>query len=82
MTAKIVTLQASNFRDPVATIRNVADEIESGKWGDVGCVGIVVMGDTIEVFGAGRDSEAPSVAMLLYAGFSRLSRMIEDHGRD
>jgi hypothetical protein len=36
----------------------------------------------MEVFGAGVDSEAPSVAMLLHAGFMRLSRSVEEHGRN
>jgi hypothetical protein len=79
--ADIVTLHASNFRDPVATLRAIADEIEGGKYGDVGCVGVVVMGDTLEVFGMGEDSEAPSVAMVLHGGFMRLARAIEEHGR-
>jgi hypothetical protein len=81
MSAEIITLNETNFRDPVAALREIANEIEAGKYGAVGCVGIVVMGDTTEVFGAGMDSEGPSVAMLLHAGFMILSREIEDHGR-
>lgn len=80
--AEVIVLHGSNYRDPVATIRKIADEIEAGKYGGVGCVGVVLLGDTMEVFGAGEDSEAPSVALLLHAGFLRLSRSIEEHGRE
>lgn len=82
MVAEVVTLHQSNFRDPVATLRQIADGIESGVYGDVGCVAVALRGDSMEVFGAGEDSEAPSVAMLLHAGFMRLSNAIEGHGRD
>ena len=76
----VVTLHESNFRDPAATLRKIADEIEAGRYGAVGCVGLALLGDTMEVFGAGIDSEAPSVALLLHAGFLRLSRSVEEHG--
>lgn len=78
---KVVTLQESNFRDPVATLRNIADALEQGEYGDVGCVAVALLGDTMEVFGAGPDSEGPSVALLLHAGFMRLSQAVEEHGK-
>lgn len=80
--AEVIPLYESNRRDPVETLRKIADEIERGDLGAVGSVGIVVLGDTMEVYGAGEDSEAPSVALLLHAGFLRLSRSLEEHGRD
>ena len=79
--AELVQIYATNFRDPAATIRKIADEIEQGKHGAVGSVAIVVLGDTMEVFGAGEDAEAASIALLLHAGFLRLSQSIEEHGR-
>jgi hypothetical protein len=78
---KVVELYDSNFRDVAATLRVIADEIEAGKYGDVGCCGVVLMGDTVEVFRTGSDSAAPSVASLLYAGFLRLMQPMVDHGR-
>ena len=81
MTAQLFTLYESNMRDPAATLRVIADGIESGKYGEVGCLGVVLLGDTMEVFGAGPDSEGPSVAVLLHAGFMRISGAIESHGR-
>lgn len=81
MVAEVVTLHESNFRDPAATLRVIANEIEAGKYGGVGCVGVVILGNTMEVFGAGIDSEGPSVGMLLHAGFMRLSKSLEEHGK-
>ena len=77
----VVTLHESNFRDPVATLRKIADDIEGGVHGEVGSVGVVILGNTMEVFGFGEDSEAPSIALLLHAGFMRLSKAIEEHGK-
>lgn len=82
MTADVVTLYAANFRDPVAALRTLADRIEAGEYGDVGCVAVAVLGDTMEIHGCGPDSEAPSVALLFHAAFMRLSRSVEAHGRD
>jgi hypothetical protein len=78
---KVVTLQESNYRDPVATLRRIADDIEAGEYGPVGCAAVALLGNSMEVFGMGPDSEAPSVALLLHAGFMRLSRSIEEHGQ-
>lgn len=78
---ELVTLYDTNFRDPAKTLRKIADEIERGDFGEVGSCAIVVMGDKLEVFACGPDAEGPSTAMLLHAGFSRLSRALEDHGR-
>lgn len=81
MTADIFTLYKANMRDPVATLRVIADEIERGEWGDVGTLAVVLLGDTMEVFGAGRDSDGTSVAVLLQAGVARIVRAVESHGR-
>lgn len=78
---KVATLYPSNFRDPAATLRVIADEIESGKHGEVGCVGVAVLGKTMEIFGLGPDSEAPSVGLLFHAAFMRMSKAVEEHGR-
>lgn len=79
--SEVVSLYDSNFRDPAATLRKIADEIDAGTYGPVGCAALVVMADTVEVFGMGEDSGAPSVAMLFHAGFMRLARAVEEHGQ-
>jgi hypothetical protein len=78
MTAKLVTLYEHNYRDPVASLRSLADEIENGVYGDVGCIGIVISSDKLTVFGMGPDSEGPSVGMVLHAGFMKLCRMLDE----
>ena len=76
----VVTLRESNYRQVVPTLRAIADEIERGEHGEVSCAALVVFGDELKVFGAGPDSEAPTVALLLHAGFNSFSRAIEQHG--
>lgn len=78
---KVVTLHESNFRDPVATLREIADQIEAGEYGDVWTVGLVLFGDTLEVFGMGVDSDGPTIALLMNAAALRLARKLEEHGR-
>lgn len=82
MTApKLAVLRETNFRDPAAELRRIADHVEMGTYGAVGCIGVVVLGDTMEVFRAGADSEPCSVALLLHSGFLRMSLEIEKHGK-
>jgi len=77
----VVSIYESNYRDPAATLRCIADQIDAGEFGEVGCAGLVILGDAMSVFGMGADSEAPSVGMLLHAGFMRMSKAIEEHGQ-
>lgn len=79
--ATILRLYETNFRDPVATIRKIADEIEAGKYGAVGSLALVLLGDQMEVFSAGEDSEPCSTALLLHSGFLRISKAVEEHGK-
>ena len=78
---KVVELYDSNYRDPVATLRSIADAIEAGEYGDVGTAALVILGNTTEVFGMGEDGEPPSIALLLHAGFMKLSGAVADHGK-
>lgn len=78
---KIVQLDESNFRDPVAELRALADRIEADEFGPVGMVAVVVLGDTLEVFRAGENAEPCSVGVLLHAGFLRMSKALEEHGQ-
>lgn len=81
MLAEVVTLHESNYRQPAATLRKIADSIDAGIYGEVTEIGIVLLGDTMEVFGAGPGSEACSIGLLLHSGFMRLSKAVEEHGR-
>jgi len=72
----------STLRDHVAKLRELADSIEAGNYGEVGCVAVVVLGQQCTVLGFGPDSEAPSVGMLLHAGFLQLSQSLANHGEE
>lgn len=78
---KVVEIYPSNFRDPAATLRKIAEDIESGKHGEVGCIGIVLLGDELKVFGAGQDSEGPSVHYVLSCGVAMMQKSALDHGK-
>ena len=82
MSAEVVVLQKSSFRDTVTTLRLIADGIERGDYGEVSEVALVLFGDTVEVFGFGPTSDAASTALLLQAGALRLTTAVERHGRD
>lgn len=77
----VVPIYPSNFRQVPETLRRIADEVEAGTYGAIGCAGLVLLGDRVHVFGMGPDSAAPSVALLLHAGHASLSRAVEDHGK-
>jgi hypothetical protein len=50
---KVVPLQESNYRDIVATLRVIADQIEKGEYGTVNDVAVVLQGNTFDVFHMG-----------------------------
>jgi hypothetical protein len=77
---KVVTLYETNFRSPAQTLRSIADDIADGKYGDVSCVALSLLGDRLHVFAAGPDSDATSAVCVLMAGANKLLRPIEEHG--
>lgn len=77
----VVPIYNSNFRQVPETLRFIAKEIEAGKYGDVGCAGLVIVGDTMEMFGMGEDADAPSVALLFQAALLRFAKSIEEKGK-
>ena len=81
MTLSVVNFPVPDYRDPVKALRNLADEIEAGEFGDVGSCGVVVFGNTMEVFGSGPDSDGPTIALLFAAAAQRFAREIEQHGK-
>jgi len=79
---KVVELGVFNFRDPASTLRKIADQIDRNELGPVSCVGIVVMANELNVYGAGPDADAPSIGLSLHAGFMKMSQMLLDHHGD
>lgn len=65
------------YKEPATMLRNLADDIESGKYGAVNTVAIATFGDDgLQVFGGGGDSEASTVAMLFQAASMKLCQPI------
>ncbi len=82
MSLNVVQFPTPDYREPVKALRCLADEIEAGDYGDVGSCGVVIFGDTMEVFGSGVDSDGPTISLLFSAAAHRFAREIEEHGRD
>lgn len=71
--AEVVPLFESNFRDPAATLRVIADDIEAGKYGNVEEVAIALNGaENVEVFATGPQSDAGTACLLFTAAIQRL----------
>lgn len=81
MPAEVVTLRETNFRQAAQTMRVIADEIDAGTYGRVASVAIVILGDKLDVFGCGPESEAASISLMLRAGSLRMERALEEHGK-
>ena len=77
----VETLYESNFRQVPETLRLIASDIEAKKYGEIGCAALVILGDAMEVFCMGPDSDGTSVATLLQAGNMRIVKAIEEHGK-
>jgi hypothetical protein len=75
----VVVLHESNYRQPAATLRVIADEIEAGVYGHVGSLAVALLGDRLEVFAAGQDSDPTSAACVLQAGANKLIQAIVNH---
>lgn len=82
---KVVTLFEHSLRDVAGKLRQLADDIESGTYGEVTCLGVALMGNTFEIFGFGDgingESVSPSIACLFRAGSMRIEKEIESFGR-
>jgi hypothetical protein len=72
---KVITLQSSNFRDVPQTLRNIADGIESGNFGDVLQMALVLQGSQLDVFHAGQ-GDAESAHLLLACGQRKFEHAI------
>ena len=77
----VVNFPVPDYRDPVKALRNLANDIEAGRYGDVSSCGVVLLGDRMEVFGSGEDSEGPTIALLFNAAAHRFAKEIEEYGQ-
>lgn len=79
--AEVVTLYERNLRQVPEMLRALADDIAAGKYGEVSCCAISMLGDKLTVHAYGPDSAGPSAAIVLHAGFNQISESLEQHGR-
>lgn len=72
-------IKPPEYRDPVKMLRNLADDIEAGKYGTVHTIAIATFGDAgLEVFGGGDDSVGPTVAMVFQAASMKMCQSLVD----
>ena len=63
-----------DYRDPVRMLRNIADDIEAGAYGDVETIAIVLAANaTHAMFGGGRRSSMADCGFLYAAAAQRLA---------
>jgi len=61
------------YKDPVIMLRNLADDIEAGKYGEVNTIVVALAGtEGYETFGGGKDSDMMACAFLFQACATRL----------
>ena len=72
-------IKPPEYKDPVQMLRNLADNIENGKYGEVNTIAIATFGDAgLEVFGGGADSVGPTVAMVFQAASMKMCQSLLD----
>jgi hypothetical protein len=78
--AELHVIADRTYRETVPTLRALADAIEAGQYGDVSAVGVVLLADEMRVFGMGPGSDSTAVALLLHAGFLKISAAVAGIG--
>lgn len=66
-------IKPPGYKDPVTLLRNIADMIERGEYGDVDTVVVATAGsEGYDTFGGGKDSDTYTCAFLFGAAHQRL----------
>ncbi len=68
-------IKPPEYKCPAKMLRNIADEIEAGDFGDVSTIVVALCGDTYEMFGGGRDSGQEHCAFLFASAAARLHNL-------
>ena len=72
-------IKPPDYKDPVLMLRNLADDIENGKHGEVHTIAIATFGDAgLEVYGGGDDSVGPTVTMVFQAASIKMCQSLVD----
>lgn len=78
MTAKLHVIREHTLRDIPATLRAIADELESGAYGEASGCAVVLDAEQLEVFYAGSGEAAPNTHLLLHAGAAKMMKAVMD----
>ena len=79
---KVIELKQPDYKEPAKALRNLADSIEKGVFGNVTSCGVVLLSDRLSVFGSGVDSKEADIALLFSAASLRFSADLESYGND
>lgn len=72
MPAELHVMRQTNLQDVPATLRNIAEGIENGEYGEVlGCV-VVLDAKELGVHYMGTGEAAPNTALLLHAAIGKM----------
>lgn len=76
----VVEFKPEGWRSVANALRKIADEVESGEFGDVQVAGVVLLDDSNKpyVFGAGQKGEELQVIAALSIGHHELNRMMTE----
>lgn len=68
----IAEIKPPDYRNVVTGLRNLADDIEAGRYGAVETLVVALCGDTYETFGMGSRSDLAACAYLFGMGSTKL----------
>jgi hypothetical protein len=77
----LVVMRETNLLNIPATLRNIADAIEAGDYGEATGCALVLDAATLEVFYCGTGEAGPNTHLLLHAGAAKMvARVVEAKG--
>jgi hypothetical protein len=72
MSAKLHILRDSNLRDIPATLREIADNIEQGRFGEAHSCVVVLDAFQYEVFYTGEGEAGPNAVLMMQVGIGKM----------
>lgn len=72
-------IKPPEYKDPVKMLRNIADDIEGGEFGEVTCVALVTFGDDgLNIFGGGQEESGPVISMMMLSAANKIANTLLD----
>lgn len=81
MTVEKTELHHSTLCDAPAKLREMANDIEAGKYGEIATAVVVLYSDQLRTFGYGPFGDAPNAAIALAAAHADLVEYVRTRGR-